>query len=486
MATLNDRFCSHCFKKTNHTKMIQNYLTRNVYVCDNCHNFTLTCRSLSCDHMAQGSLSPENKKIIQQQLIEDGSDSNAIEDFFKQYASWDDEFCAEHDGTIGSFERLSIQLEEISDYNEIIKRDSINLVRAVKVAVTGLAVGSITFATAGAASPAIASALGSTGLLGAASTGTLISTLNGAALTSASLAAIGGSVAGGSLIISACGVALGGTLGGAVTNKYICDDKSFKITKLHDSMINNNAVFINGFLQENDDQFRDWIKQQNIIDKNCTMFGVNWSSSSNKNLGELFSTPINGYGLASMIAKAGAIGGKQAAKRITGVASWLSIGYAAAANDWHVSMHKACTTGVTLADIISRTQNKYYDFSGHSLGARVIYYMLESLNTNSHRLNIDNIRIGNIFLLGGAVGNDTESWEKLTNLIDGKIYNFHSDNDGILKWMYQAANIGISNPIGYDPIQTKSSKIININCSDIVNSHFGWKENYSIIRNRIL
>lgn len=78
MPTLNDRFCSHCFKKTNHTKVIQNYLTRNVYICDNCHNFTLTCRSLSCDHMAQGSLSPENKKIIQQQLIEDGSDSNAI------------------------------------------------------------------------------------------------------------------------------------------------------------------------------------------------------------------------------------------------------------------------------------------------------------------------------------------------------------------------------------------------------------------------
>lgn len=80
-------------------------------------------------------------------------------------------------------------------------------------------------ATAGAAAPAIAAAVGKAGLLGAASTGTAISSLNGAALTSASLAkmgagakAVGGfGMAGGEAVISTTG----GILGGTVTKKTV-------------------------------------------------------------------------------------------------------------------------------------------------------------------------------------------------------------------------------------------------------------------------
>ncbi len=55
------------------------------------------------------------------------------------------------------------------------------------------------------AAPAIASTLGAAGLLGAASTGTTISTLSGAALTKASLAALGG----GALASGGGGMAVG-------------------------------------------------------------------------------------------------------------------------------------------------------------------------------------------------------------------------------------------------------------------------------------
>lgn len=58
-----------------------------------------------------------------------------------------------------------------------------------------VAVVAATVVTGGAAlvaAPAIATTAGAAGLLGAASTGTVISTLSGAALTNASLAALGG------------------------------------------------------------------------------------------------------------------------------------------------------------------------------------------------------------------------------------------------------------------------------------------------------
>ncbi len=78
--------------------------------------------------------------------------------------------------------------------------------------------GTCILASGGVAAPAIAAAMGGAGLLGAAGTGTLISTLQGCALTSASLASVGGSVAGGTAAITGAS-AVAGTAAGAVVDK---------------------------------------------------------------------------------------------------------------------------------------------------------------------------------------------------------------------------------------------------------------------------
>jgi len=63
------------------------------------------------------------------------------------------------------------------------------------------------------AAPKVLPILGGAGLLGAAGTGTAISTLSGAALTSASCASITGTIAGTTAAVGAVGGALG-ALGG--------------------------------------------------------------------------------------------------------------------------------------------------------------------------------------------------------------------------------------------------------------------------------
>lgn len=460
--------CSWCYIKSTHILVEKNILTRDIYRCTSCKNNTLICRY--CDEMACGSL---NKKALEE--IEDYS----IEKFAQ---TWDNELCAEHDGTIASFQNLTIKIDCISDYEKIFEREKYNLSKIGKFAGIGAA-GIVSVAgvaaTAGAGAAPVAAALGKMGLLGTASSGVAISSLSGAALTSASLAAVGGSVAAGTAIISATGLALGGVMGGVVANQYHGEDSSFAIRKLLDRGYKNKTIFINGFTQENEVDFHDWREGQLCYDSTHSMYGVNWSSKTNAKLGAAF---IGGMGKPAAkqalkeIAKAG---GKKAAGKLAPMA-WLSVISDLIANPWHCSMFRAAPTGVQVAEAISRTKGQTFNLVGHSLGCRVIYYALEALATKN------DIFINDVILLGGAVGkDDTESWKKCLKAIGGKIYNCHSDQDSVLTVMYQTANAGLSSPIGINPIEINDPKLENINCSDIVDSHMTWKKHYEKILNRI-
>jgi len=87
-------WCSWCYKKTTHDLVEQNYLRRNVYECRSCKSRTLECRY--CTNMARGG------------------------------DKYDDECCAEHDGTIASFEKLDMKLDRLEDYETIFDRDAVN------------------------------------------------------------------------------------------------------------------------------------------------------------------------------------------------------------------------------------------------------------------------------------------------------------------------------------------------------------------------
>ena len=82
--------------------------------------------------------------------------------------------------------------------------------------ITGTVVlGTVTFL----ATPVVLPMLGTVGLLGAAGTGTAISTLSGAALTSASCAAVTGTIAGTSAVVTTAGAVVGGVAGATCGSK---------------------------------------------------------------------------------------------------------------------------------------------------------------------------------------------------------------------------------------------------------------------------
>lgn len=312
--------------------------------------------------------------------------------------------------------------------------------------------------------------LGKLGLLGAAGTGTSIASLNGAALASASLAAIGSSVATGTAIVSAVGLGLGGITGGVLGYRYMKDDETFDIKPLKRKR-RLNTIFINGFLQEKDESFTDWCDSHDQYFDGEGLYGITWSSKERLELGKAISKGIGSEVLMKILKDAALKASKKAVKKMSPI-EWMQWITQILGNPWHLAMVNAAKAGVNLADAISRSKTGKYTLVGHSLGCRVIYYALETLSTSQKR------KIEDVILLGGAVGNDSNSWEDIVPAVSGRIYNCYSRRDQVLDYLYRFANLGFSNPIGINPIKISSEKLLNIDCTSFVDSHRNWKSQY--------
>src|SRR5438046_7430198 len=90
-------YCSWCFRRTRHRIVQTSAVFRTEHRCVSCGKRTYKCRF--CANMARGA------------------GDELPEGIFKRLqASWSDELCAEHDGTVASFENLSHRLNDLADY----------------------------------------------------------------------------------------------------------------------------------------------------------------------------------------------------------------------------------------------------------------------------------------------------------------------------------------------------------------------------------
>lgn len=456
-------YCSWCGEKAPQKLVRRHYLQRNDFQCTACGSFTVECRW--CKNMAKAS------------PMEPTEDAGFIK---RLKEGWSNELCSEHDGSVADFTMLDARLSDLTDYVKIFKRKRSNLLKAGKIAAGSVAgavvVGSMVVGGAGAP---IAAALGKTGLLGAAGTGTAISTLSGAALTSASLAAIGGGalgvgagMTGGLVILSAAGAALGGRTGGLVSNSYFGAVDDFKIRKVNKGGDGPGVVFLNGFLSQKDQDWTDWADGAREQFGASPWYFTNWEAKSLYALGAMAMERPAAAAFGVFIKKLALKGTQKAASKLNPL-SWAGLVADILGNPWHVAQFKAGVTGVLLADLLARTDRRQgFTIMGHSLGARVAHYLLMALSTKEEEI------VEDVFLFGGAVGRTSaESWDKVSGAVRGNIFNFYSKNDDVLRYLYQGANALISKPIGLGPIENAGDKIINIDVSDIIKGHLGHKPN---------
>jgi hypothetical protein len=301
--------------------------------------------------------------------------------------------------------------------------------------------------------------------------------LSGAAATSAGLAAIGGGsiaaggfgMAGGMVIISVMGSAVGGAFGAYLAGQYLSDIQDFAIRKIRDGQ-RPAIITVNGFLCQRSEDHKAWMRGINSRFPNREWFHVNWESKRLASLGAYCVTGASGEAMRRSITTAAKQASKRAAGKIYGpvtIAQMLAL----SANPWHVAIVKAEKTGVVLADILSRCSQRSFVLIGHSLGCRVIYSCMQTLSTTETE------RISGCYLFGGAVHNGSSNWQAASRALTprGRIHNYHSSADLVLKYLYSAGTFFQSVPIGACPISCVN-QVLNHDISDKGIGHMDYKQ----------
>lgn len=462
-------WCSWCGTYGDHVLSVKRTVGRSTYVCQNCELSTLPCRF--CDNMAKAVSKIDDSEPR-------GGKKNRVSRFFKD--NWNHELCAEHDGSIPNFERAHDKIRELGEFRRLMEPKSRNLYGLAKNA--SMIVGGVAAVGTGAAvvAPGIAAALGSAGILGAASTGTAISSLSGAALTSASLSAIGPA---GLSIITATGAGLGGRAGFGIANSYLKDipDYNFFYRRAPVKDSGHRIVVVNGFMTENDKDGHDWSEGLEGYSEDSGLWYLSWESKTLLKLGKTFSGTGGHWLSGSVAAKAAGLASKQVAKRLSFVTNALTVSELAS-NPWHSAMLNAEKAGTLLAEAISRTEGQTFTLMGHSLGARVVFFALLALATKDPEKRF----VDKVILMGGAVGRtDVESWDSAASAVSEGIYNCYSNRDRVLQLLYQGANAGLSKPAGLGPASCSYDSVRNIDFSDLIDGHNAWKPNLKEVLARL-
>ena len=426
---LGKRWCSWCFAKSAQHLQEHNTFGKNVYKCTSCGNLTVECSF--CKNMARTG------RVM------------------------NDVCCAVHDGSIAKFETLGMKLRDISQWRRITKRDEMNMVKVAKIGGGVAAVALVATGVGAAAAPAIGGMIGSmSGLAGAAATGHGLAVLGGGAL-----AAGGMGMAGGTAVICIGAGLLGSAGGGVLMNRYVSDVEDFNVSRLRSGK-GPKVITLNGLMRDDSSVSKSWQAILKARFAKNPWYDVTWEPKRLRTLGEL---ALGGGSKAKFYAsvEAAAEYASKQAKPERGRMWAVKELFGLAKDAWWTTVANAEKTGDVLADLMIRTTDRTpFILVGHSFGANVIYRLLAAL-----ALSGQSAMVQEVHLLGGAVSNASESWDKVLSAVKDKVFNYYSENDEILRVLYAEGKLFSSFPIGIAPIPTGSEMIVNVDVRTLVSGH---------------
>ena len=439
--TTEEGWCSDCLTRSTHR--LAGSRTRfgtRQYICCACGSPTGWCDVPKCDHFADRSEMPRGSE----------------------------RFCAEHSHEIPSFAKLSQQVGSLDDYLTWLAFERINATRVSTVAAASLVGLTVVAPAAFFAAPAIGGAIGAwSGLSGAAATSQGLALLGGG-----SVAAGGLGMFGGTMVVAAGGAGLGSAVGASVASSYVRSDKSFGFEKVANGD-GPTVIFANGFLSEGTRGWGEWERLIGDRYPDATVYRLTWGARELKALGVL-SVHLAGPAAAKLAVEELALQAAKGAGKLLGPLSGVLMAAGLAKNPWHVARTRATMTGSVLADAIVRADAPSVVLVGFSLGARVMAAAAESLATRHGQAP----RIESMHLLGGAVGVGRD-WRAIGTAVSGTIWNYWSENDGTLKYLYKTAEKG-EKAIGFAGIPGRSPRLKNVNVSRLVPSHMSHLKNVTL------
>lgn len=439
-------FCSWCLNDVDAQIAVASVLTRNLFRCPYCHRTVVECRfceNYACWDSFTVALPDRTAKRIEQH----------------------NQCCAEHRHDVRNFHTQNLGIESPDQYRKIYDFRVNNMARAGTTALVTLGGMAIAGPLACVAGPAIGGAIGTAmGLSGAAATSAGLAFVGGGSL------AVGGlGMAGGLAIVTMAGSAIGGSLGAYVAGRYLSDVEDFEIYKVRSGR-KPAVITINGFLTQRTDAHEGWLSGINRSYPDHEWFHLEWESKNLSKLGLICTMGGGTEAIRTILYRAAAQASKEAAKKINGVANVAQL-IALSTNPWHVAMNKAEKVGVVLTDILSRCGTEQFILIGHSLGCRAIYSCMQTLATTGKAP-----RITGLHLLGGAVHNDRANWVEASKALvpTGRICNYFSNADSILRVLYSAGTFFRSSPIGRNRI-SRIRRISNHDMSARKLGHMDYK-----------
>lgn len=219
--------------------------------------------------------------------------------------------------------------------------------------------------------------------------------------------------------------------------------------------IGDNLICIDGFLsQDKPENIQEWLDNMPSRFKTSNIYYCKWESKKLFDIiSSFFTIPID-----------------ELFKE--GISGAIPI---SAIRVWKVAAKNSIQAGKSLSSLIYNN-DKDYIMLGHSLGASVIQSCLNNLPSTCK------CNILEAHLLGGAVDNNNHLWNNPCSLIQRKIYNYMSDNDVILKYLYKVGELdilGLKNPIGRNKIYLPI--VDNIDLSYIIDGHTKYRYKLSHI-----
>jgi len=270
-------------------------------------------------------------------------------------------------------------------------------------------------------------------------------------------------MAGGTVVLTATGTALGGALGAATASAYTGDDRSFAIELVRPGS-GAPVIFATGFLTEGRSAWSEW---QRIIDTrypDAPVYQVHWGAKELKDLTGLLAANGAKSAVRAVLLQGARRGSKAAA--LPGI-GWVLGAHGVATNPWTVAKTRAGMTGASLAELIARTNEGPYVLMGHSLGARVMVTAAQTLATRPGPAQVQTMH-----LLGAAVGRKGH-WHTLDAAVVDKVWNYWSENDNVLRWMYRLAEGG-EVAVGQTGFKSTRPRIKDRNVSRQVAGHSAY------------
>ncbi|ESX03626.1 hypothetical protein KL918_004672 [Ogataea parapolymorpha] len=138
-------------------------------------------------------------------------------------------------------------------------------------------------------------------------------------------------------------------------------------------------------------------------------------------------------------------------------------------NPWNVSLDRAWSAGLVLADTLRRGKLGFRPITlvGFSLGARVIYSCLLDLAKRG-----DYGLVENVYLFGSPFVVKQDQVAMARSVVSGRFVNGYSKKDWILGYLFRATSGGLSRVAGLSPVD----EVENFNCSELVQGHMEYRK----------